>query len=107
MDCLGKAENKEAKQLRFLLGPIKNISTSEMKIYTQAVLFNYKTDALTNGETAPGPKEEKDNQSGPNRDEVIQNGVVQNGFIEERTSSTNVLFVPLECSAKSLKVQQT
>ena len=107
MDCFGKAANKDAKQLRYLLGPIKNISASEMKVYTQAVLFNYNPDVLTNGETISDPKEEKDNQHDPNREEVVQNGIVQNGFIEERTGSTNTLFVPLECTAKSLRFQQT
>ena len=105
MGCFDKAANKDAKQLRFLLGPIKNISASEMKVYNQAALFKYKTDALTNGETAP--KEEKDDQPGTNREDVIHNEIIQNGFLGEKTGPTSVLFVPLECTAKSLRVQQT
>ena len=105
MGCFDKAANKDAKQLRFLLGPIKNISASEMKVYTQAALFKYKTDALTNGETVPN--EGKDDQPGANREEVIHNDIIQNGFLGEKTGPTSVLFVPLECTAKSLRVQQT
>ena len=54
-----------------------------MKVYTQAVLFKYKTDVFTNGETAP--KEGKDDQPGTNREEVIHNDIIQNGFIEGKT----------------------
>ena len=102
------------KHLRFLLGPLKDISENEMKIYEQAALFKHTIAAKTDNETASHTNKDDGehlNSSGTSGYEGEEKGsgyqTVELKPLSNNFGTNGTLFNPLHCTTHSLKIQQT
>ncbi len=93
----------EKKRLRFLLGPLKHESVEEMEIYKRALLFR-----STPADQATVEEEESDGtESSANAaSSAIDNSNAAVGT-SNASQSDDMLFTALQCSARSMRLQQT
>ena len=105
MGCFNGNVDSDTKHLRFLLGSVRFANESETKIYTQAALFKPTIVTKT------GSKETKEvieiNEKNACAGQEMDNQNLPPEPTNCSPESNGTLFIPLECTANSLRVQQS
>ena len=107
MGCINGNLDDDMKQLRFLLGTVKFANGNEMKIYTQATLFKNTITTRRDSEEANSISDGYDQNACVGQQNDTDNNTALKAPVNSSLDTNGILFIPLECTSKALRVQQT